>query len=71
MKSKPISQSRASAAVMLMNLRAAYRQGDPQAFSWYFKYIPGLYMADLISEACVKRAYKMNVKMSRSKKEVR
>ena len=67
MKSKPIYQSRVSAAVMLMNLRAAYRQGDQQLFSWYFNYIPGFYMLDLISESCVKRAYKMSVKLSRSK----
>lgn len=67
MKSKPIYQSRASAALTLMNLRTAYRQGDLRLFSWYFDYIPGLYMADLISESCVKRVYTMNVKLSRSK----
>lgn len=67
MKSKPIKQSRASAAITLMCMRVAYRQGDQRSFAWYFRYIPGLYMADLISESCVRRAYKMNVKLSRSK----
>jgi hypothetical protein len=61
MKSRPIYQSRASAALTLTNMRSAYRRRDHKAFQWYFSYIPGLYMADLISEVAVRRAYSMCV----------
>lgn len=67
MKSKPIYNTRIAASLVLMTLRSAYRQRDYKSFEWYSTYIPGLFMADLISEAAVRRSYKMGVKMNAEK----
>ena len=67
MKSKPMYNSRIAAALTLMDLRRAYRQRDHKSFEWYSSYIPGLFMADLISEAAVRRSYKMGVKLNAEK----
>ena len=67
MKSKPIYSSRIAAALTLKDLRRSYRQRDHKSFEWYATYIPGLYMADLISEVVMRRAYRMGVKMNAEK----
>ena len=67
MKSKPTYSSRMAAALTLKDLRRAYRQRDHKSFERYSTYIPGLYMADLISESALRRSYEMCVKLNAEK----
>lgn len=67
MKSKLMYNSRIAAALTLKDLRRSYKQRDYKSFEWYSSYIPGLYMADLISEAALRRSYAMGVKLNAEK----